>query len=417
MMEKIIISIIAIGLLLTTPIVTLNAFELDSNISEELESLIINDSEPFDCYTLVNPFFSKNTYLIDNNGTIVHMWQSDYIKSLPAYLLKNGSLIRSSAINPFTRKHWHGGLGGRIEMFDWDGNLIWNFEYIGDDYCLHNDIEVLPNGNILMTVWNYKTKSEAIAAGMNPNDTELKKNGWMLTDYIIEVEPTFPEGGEIVWEWHVWDHLIQDIDPLMDNFGVVANHPEKLDINYKSNYFKFNDLTHINSIEYIEEFDQILISARYSNEIWVIDHSSNTTESPITNRGLLYRWGNPQVYNAGDENDRILYFQHDARWVKGARPGEGHITIYNNGYKRPGKEYSSILEIDPPVDSNGFYTLESGSAYGPNETVWNYTAENPTDFFSHQMSGAQRLPNGNTRICCGDPGYLFEVTPENEIVW
>jgi len=406
MIEKIIISIIAIGLLLTTPIVTLNAFEL--------ESLVINDSGPFDCYTLVNPFFSKNTYLIDNNGTIVNMWQSDYFKSLPAYLLENGSLLRSCALQPFSSQFWHGGLGGRVEMFDWDGNLIWNFEHIGDDYCLHNDIEVLPNGNILMIVWNYKTRSEAIAAGIDPNDPELIENGYMLTDYIIEVEPTFPSGGNIVWEWHVWDHLIQDEFPYKDNYGVVADHPELLDINYEGRYY---DITHINSIEYIEKFDQILISARMNNEIWVIDHSFKKTESPNSSSGILYRWGNPQVYDAGDEDDQILFMQHDARWIEEGLPGEGHITIYNNGLYRPGEDYSSIIEIDPPVDSNGDYHLEPFSAYGPEETEWIYTAKNPTDFYSPQMSGAQRLPNGNTRVCCGDPGYFFEVTPDNEIVW
>ena len=38
-------------------------------------------------------------------------------------------------------------------------------------------------------------------------------------------------------------------------------------------------------------------------------------------------------------------------------------------------------------------------------------------FFSAQTSSAQRLPNGNTLICEGDTGRVFEVTQDHETVW
>ena len=38
-------------------------------------------------------------------------------------------------------------------------------------------------------------------------------------------------------------------------------------------------------------------------------------------------------------------------------------------------------------------------------------------FYSPFISGAQRLPNGNTLICSGVKGRLFEVTRDGEIVW
>ena len=74
-------------------------------------------------------------------------------------------------------------------------------------------------------------------------------------------------------------------------------------------------------------------------------------------------------------------------------------------------------EIIPPVDGNGNYSFTPGSAYDPEEQFWIYTAENKTDFYSFHTSGAQRLPDGNTLICSGPDGYLFEVTPEGEKVW
>jgi len=76
-----------------------------------------------------------------------------------------------------------------------------------------------------------------------------------------------------------------------------------------------------------------------------------------------------------------------------------------------------VDEIIPPVDENGNYFLMPGFAYGPEEQIWSYTAENPFDFFSDHISGAQRLPNGNTLICDGANGIFFEVTLGKEIVW
>ena len=71
----------------------------------------------------------------------------------------------------------------------------------------------------------------------------------------------------------------------------------------------------------------------------------------------------------------------------------------------------------PPVDGLGSYTLAPGAAYGPVVPVWEYVAPNPTDFFADVISGAHRLPNGNTLIDNGPTGTLFEVTPAGETVW
>ena len=87
----------------------------------------------------------------------------------------------------------------------------------------------------------------------------------------------------------------------------------------------------------------------------------------------------------------------------------------NNG--AGARNYSSVDEIIPPVDAVGNYTLDAGSAYGPAEPVWTYTADVPTDFYAERVSGAQRLAGGNTLICDGPSGVFFEVTPEKETVW
>jgi len=368
-------------------------------------------------YILFTPEASKNTYLINDLGEPVHIWESEHLQGLPAYLFDNGNLIRGSSpgINPvFTS----GGITGQVEMFDWDGNVIWTFEYSTEAYCLHHDIEPLPNGNILMIAREKKTTAETISQGQKPSLTGTKG---LWPDYIIEVQPVGTHEGIIVWEWHVWDHLIQDYDPTKANYGTVKKHPELVDINYKIGISP--DWTHINSIDYNEQYDQILLTAREFGEIWVIDHSTTTLEAADHTGGnsgkggdILYRWGNPQTYHAGSSDDQKLFAHHDAQWIQTGYPGEGNILIFNNG-RRPDREYSSVEEITPPVYSNGSYYRKPDSPYGPTNPTWIYTADNPPDFYSYFLGGAHRLPNGNTLICDGHHGLFFEVTPNKKIIW
>jgi len=371
-------------------------------------------------YTLFAPELSKITYLIDNHGNIMHSWKSNYIQALGCYLLENGCIIRTclSDLNPI---FWGGGLGGRVEIIDWNGTLIWGFDYATDTACLHQDIEVLPNGNILMTAWEYKSEEEAIAAGRDPSLLTEKQ---LWPDHIIEVKPIGKDQGEIVWEWHVWDHLIQDYDPTKENFGTVSEHPELIDINIP---IDIEDWMHTNSIDYNEELDQILLSVHNFNEIWIIDHSTTTEEAEGHTGGrygkggdLLYRWGNPQNYKLGAEEDIRLFGQHDAQWIEKGSPGEGHILVFNNGWvvsKNESRGYSSVDEIIAPVDENGFYSRAPGEVFGPDKAIWSFTTEEPSNFFSAIISGCQRLPNGNTLICHGLGGVFFEVTKNHDFVW
>ena len=132
---------------------------------------------------------------------------------------------------------------------------------------------------------------------------------------------------------------------------------------------------------------------------------------------LLYRWGNPQAYRMGDSTDRQLFKQHDAQWIAVGLPGAGNLLIFNNGAGRPGGNYSSVDEIIPPVDASGSYALTPGSAFDPTAPFWSYTATPASDFFAQNISGAQRLPNGNTLVCSGPQGRTFEVTSGSVTVW
>jgi hypothetical protein len=396
--------------------------------------LFFNNAGTEDGYVLFAPNTSTTTYLIDKGGNVVHTWPSSYSAGLLGYLQPDGSLLRAGAVNG---QGGHGtiespGAGGRIERIDWNGSLTWQFDYdnvdgIGADYLQHHDFEVMPNGNILLIAWEYKTGAEAIAAGRDP---ALLTPGHLYPDHIVEVQPDYVNGGgTIVWEWHVWDHLVQEFDSSKANWhGAtgVEDHPELIDLNYVSDPNngggQQDDWNHANGIDYNAELDQIVLSVREQSEIWIIDHSTTTAEAAGHTGGnsgkggdLLYRWGNPQVYDRGTAADRKLFFQHDPQWIPDGLPGAGNITMFNNGFGRDGTDYTSVEEITPPVDENGDYILDAGQPYGPASTAWTYNA--PVEDFSAIISGAQRLPNGNTLIDFGVRGDFTEVTPAGVEVW
>ena len=191
--------------------------------------LSINDPRAFRGYTVLNPMSKKTTYLIDMEGRVVKTWESQHNSMHAAYLLENGHLFRVAQLSGEDRSFGGGpGGAGRIQEFDWDGELVWDFKYFNDKQLPHHDAHKMPNGNVLMVVWDKKTTDEAIAAGRKK---ELVSN-YLLPDSVVEIKPTGKTTGEVVWEWHLWDHLIQDHDSTKANYGEVAAHPELVDINF-----------------------------------------------------------------------------------------------------------------------------------------------------------------------------------------
>ncbi|MCX6161978.1 MAG: aryl-sulfate sulfotransferase [Ignavibacteriae bacterium] len=405
---------ILIFLLLIIPVVLLS--------QTQTVGLFINDTAlTYKGYTLMAPKLYTATYLINNEGRLIHKWSnSQYPPGQSVYLLPNGNLLRSCMIPGYINAG--GGEGGRIEEYTWGDTLVWQFEYATQNYQSHHDIRRLPNGNILLLAVEKKTLSQLSAAGFDPSkyQPEISTRGYMLPDYVIEVQPAYPSGGNIVWEWHVWDHLVQDYDSTKSNYGVVANHAELIDADGDGRQLPCF-WNHMNSIAYNAKFDQIILSVRGNSEVWVIDHSTTTTQAAGHTGGrygkggdLLYRWGNPVCYKMGNASNQKLFEQHDAEWIDSTYPGTGNITAFNNGVNR---NYSTIDEFTPPVDSLGFYFRAAGTAFGPASLAWTYSATPPASMYSWAISGAQRLPNGNTLICDGIHGNFLEVTYSKQLIW
>lgn len=381
-----------------------------------------NTAKVYNGYTLFAPKQYTSTYLINNEGRLLHQWSaSKFPPGQSVYMLESGHLLRSCMTKG--KLSSGGGEGGRVEEYDWDDNLVWELDFSTETYMQHHDIRRLPNGNILMLVIEKKTYDECIAAGFDASkfQPEIASKGMMLPDYIVEIKPTYPKGGTVVWEWHTWDHLIQDFSSSKANYGNPKLHPELIDCDGDGrNLPAF--WNHMNSIDYNPEFDQIAVSVRGNSEVWIVDHSTTTAEAKSHSGGkrgkggdLLYRWGNPACYGAGTKTEQRYFEQHDVEWVKPGYPGAGNMTCFNNGLGRG--NYSTVDEFTPAVDASGNYSMVAGTAVAPANYTWTYKGTTAAPMYSENISGAFRLPNGNTIICSGTIGRFLEVTTAGEIVW
>lgn len=388
--------------------------------------LSIDPTQVTDGYTLVLPHNQNNVYLLDNCGRIVKQWNdSIYKPGNGVYLLPDGSLYRTGSRLAQSNSYIHAGGGGEvIQKKSWDDELLWQFTYNDSTVRLHHDIAIISAADandtiehILAIAWERKLTADVIAAG---RDTAEIDEGELWPEHIIEIKPIGTDSAEIVWEWHAWDHLVQDYDNTQNNFGVVADNPQLIDINYATDNGE-PDWLHANSIAYNALLDQIIISVPTFNEVWVIDHSTSTAEAAGHTGGLagmggdlIFRWGNPEAYAQGTTADQKLFFQHDAHWIPQGLTDQGKIMIFNN---RVGSDFSQVNIINPSFDSYNWEYTMSNNTFLPADYDWTYRHPDSTAIFSGGLSSAQRLPNGNTAILAGRKGYIHEVTPAGDIVW
>ena len=375
--------------------------------------------EIFEGYTLFSPIQSNvyKTYLIDNDLNIFKEWSHQNSPASMPYLIsgqeigwENTLLIYPYLVDNPTMIG--GGVGGGIQCLNWNGDLLWDYQLSNEIYQHHHDIQPLPNGNILLIAWERKSYQEAYEAGREIIDNPLNE---MWSTAIFEIQPDIFGNVEVVWEWHLWDHLIQDVDSNRENYGQISNHPELFNINCGIVGDQFNasgDWMHINAIDYNIELDQIVFSSKFQNEIYIIDHSTTTEEAASHSGGrygkggdFIYRWGNPQNYDRGTSDEQILSNPHGVNWINELYPGGGNLLLLNN-------DMAEAIEFIPPINNNGNYLINDNHSYGPNDIVWNSNY-----LYTIMQGGAFRLPNGNTLLTDCDNAKIYEVNLEGLDVW
>ena len=421
-----------------------NFFRMNAWV-EEMEGDILpgEDERAFEGYTLIHDsafgYHNANRiYLIDNNGAVAHEWEPGpwQYDAAVAYLLPNGLLLRTVSKHDWLHmRAYVVGANGTVQLVDWDSNVVWEYEMdVPGKHVLHHDVEYLPNGNILAVAYRGFSFEEARSMGWDgvyPNPA--RKIIWF--NKIVELEPDLEDGStEIVWQWNSWDHLVQDQFPDRPNYGDVSAATGKLDVNFlRDNQVLFNggQLHHVNTVQYHEQNDLIVLSSAIHGELWFIDHSTTMEEAAGDSGGrygrggdLVYRWGSPAPTKTGTLHDATLWWQHDPNWIAEGLNGAGNLLVYNNGTKRGrdgnhhpdmGQDFeqswSEILEVSMPMNADGRFDL-----YRESEIVWSWNTDATEDYFSPFMSGAMRLPNGNTIFVNAHNKHIIEVTPQGERV-
>ena len=430
-------------------------------------------------YTLFSPFRGKNTYLIDMDGNVVHYWPYPEGWSSPgseavekhARLQRDGTLFRGTVNRSVPPTG--GGMGGAsYQQYSWDGEVLWEHVEERPGYTPHHDFVVIWNPKLeqrtlLYLATRQMTHDEVIALGADPSLSEDYQSN---PDGIVEVDMD----GNVIWEWNISDHVVQDFDPALPNYGVVSENPGKMDINFSD---VGGDWIHANAMDYNQTLDHIVINNSTYSESYVIDHGTTfipgDAEASIAlaasdTGDFLNRWGNPCVYDSGDcpsvnsngqgasNGHQQVFFTHDVQWIEEQEtgsgdplPGEGNMLIFDNGSRRlNGGVFSSVVEWNPydgPM-RDGKYVSETQAGYGAgpvipgaagmggamgmgmgggmggggtisNQVVWSFSSSLPNAFYSSYISSAQRMPNGNTMIDSGAHGHFFEITPQGEVVW
>mmetsp|Transcript_928 Transcript_928/g.3501 ORF Transcript_928/g.3501 Transcript_928/m.3501 type:complete len:549 (-) Transcript_928:118-1764(-) len=433
-----------------------------------------NRSQSAGGYTTVTTIECPKTYLVDMDGSSVHHWSHDTPSAKQVYLTEDGTLYRmpidwskvKTQNSNFPEEHVASGL----EEVSWDGDTLWSCEWVSPTQVLHHDSVKLPNGNMLALAWRTIDKNPCLGMGLDP-DLPLgslifeEDSAGCLDDGIVELQPPTGPDGEctVVWEWWMSDHAIQDTCDECDKYGVVADHPELIDINYiylgSAEMAGNAQFLHANSIDYDAEHDQVLISSFTKAEIYVIDHSTTTAQARTSSGGrqgrggdLLWRWGNDHVFNRPAASVDVysatprqtIFHSHSASFVPDdGRPGGGMIQLFNNGGDRGSvqtrapapldpsldpaysasvdthRSWSSLDVVNPPRDrATGAWAAPVGGVSAPQASEWTYQ---DTAHFCSRFGGMQRLSNGNSLYTMADGGnphfFVREVTAEGDTVW
>jgi hypothetical protein len=361
----------------------------------------------------------NTTYLIDENENIAHTWNMAEECNYTVQLKENGNLVRGLKYP----SNILGGAaeGGKVQEVDPNGNIVWEYVYSDANHLSHHDL-CLIGDNVLLTAWEVKSMAELTAAGYSNASSEK----WPT--HFVELEPDGNGGASIVWEWHLWDHMIQDVDSTKANYGSIADNPQLFDINMITTSgggpggFS-GDWFHVNGVDYNEELDQIAFSSRTASEIYIIDHSTTTAEAAGHTGGnsgmggdILYRWGNPANYDTPG-SQIIPAAVHDVRWIKEGRPYAGYLQVFNNS--GVSSSQSAVDAIKTPLNTATGYTYlkTAGQAFEPTNYSLRYTCA----YSAPGQSASDRMSNGNIYVNAsggqGGAGVMYEVDSLGTMVW
>lgn len=415
----------------------------NTNKCEEV-TVDLDDIEQATSYILYTPVKSTSTYLISEMEVVEYTWESDYFPALGSYLTSQGDLVRSGHDSDGMTIAWgedldeyYGGILQSSYIDENTGNTVidWAFNFVDDlggnysEQLPHHDFSIMPNCNILLLVAEVKSVQEA--ENMGRESSYMEDLTYVLSEQILELKRTEnddeTDSWEVVWQWNVWDHLIQDQNNALTNTYTDNINDEftKIDINYNDSISE--DVFHLNDIVYIDEYDQIIVSSHAYSEIWVIDHSITTEQAKGEEGDLLYRWGNAAAYGYANEDYVFLDGVHDAHLYADstAANGFGYFLMYDNNHNG---DNSRIVEMTPDIDSGNYYSThvidpDSDNYYnvfGPDNVDFVadiYSNDLGVDILDHSLGSVQKLPSGGYLTCdCDTDGTAIWLNEDGAVI-
>ena len=362
-------------------------------------------------YTVLSPLGTQAVLVIDMNGTIVKRWEG-YNNSAggPARVLPGGVVMAAAGARPPYQESLE------LVLRDFQGAVLWRFSQ-------NEQITPREGGPIWSARQHHDWQRDDFPAGYySPESTPAVEGGTTLLlthtnrkqpkvadvlledDRLIEIS----RNGEIAWEWVASDHI--------DELGFAPEARQVINAAAAFNKARGSfDWLHVNSATYVGPnrwFDQgdtrfapnhVIISSREASLIAIVARDGS----------IAWRLGPDFRESRELRAIRQIIGQHHAHLIPKGLPGAGHLLVFDNG---GASGYGASSGIAP--NGTGTFARATSRVLEINpvtlELVWSYT--NPR-FFSTNISGAQRLPNGNTLITAGAGGRMFEVTREGAIVW
>ena len=363
-------------------------------------------------YTLYNAPGSAGATLIDMNGNEVRRW--DEYWGHPPRILPGGHIM--------------GGIGQRepyqetiaLTQQDWDGNIVWQYDRA-------EQVQTEDGETIWASRQHHDWQREGSPAGYFAPSGPLLDSGRTLVlghkevmvpeisdkrledDYIYELS----WDGQILWDWLASEH-VDELGFSEDARNAIYRSVGWSEAQQSADWLHLNSMSYVGPNHWYNEGDgrfhpdNVIISARTANIVAIIDRAG----------AIVWRIGpDYRVSEAQSELGQISG-QHHPHIIPVGLPGAGNLMVFDNGGSagygagNPGapngrnvvtRNYSRVLEINP-------VTLEK---------IWEYSIPGGASFqfYSPNVSAAQRLANGNTLITEGAAGRIFEVGAENEIVW
>ena len=418
-----------IGLLLLTCCNTIPTFHnytdnniiINQEITQTDQSLIQTNDEPCQGYMICSivPFMllgeGHYSLLIDMNGTPIKTWHTipDPVKMLPG-----GSIISATGeyIDSWDSTH--------LTQLSWNGSIEWDFSGWDDDGTgtlmarEHHDFQ--REGN---PVGYYAPGQDFLPQGktliLGHKNIVNKNVSWrpIIDDVIYEVNWNDTLTG---FEWHTSDHIDQMGFTEMQRKGIWLNPggPGLILGTLPGDWIHINSVSLLGKNKWYDAGDErfnpenIIISSRHGSFIAIIDRETGD---------IIWRIG-PDYSKDTLEGQKLgkLIGLHNAHLIPDGLPGAGNILLFDNGglagygflgFPQMFRLYSRVVEFNP-------MTLDIQQEYMDKTGIIRLVRDGEYHrFYSPTLCNVQRLPNGNTLVSEGLSGRIFEINPENTIVW